>query len=132
MQARMHLSLNTRSSTRYALFGLLFVAAMAVRAALYHVQTTDYTMFVSQWYDYIAGHGGFAALKATFSNYNPPYLYLLAIATYLPVPKPVAIKTISVIFDLVLSVLTYLLLRLRYRHSTIPLIGAAVMLFVPT
>src|SRR5579884_521346 len=50
-----------------ALVALLVALALAIRVALYPVQTSDYTAFVSPWYDYIAGHGGFAALKDTFS-----------------------------------------------------------------
>jgi len=77
--------------------GLMFLLAIALRVSLYHVETSDYTVFLSQWYDFIQTHGGFAALKYNFSNYNTPYLYLLTLATYLPIPKLVAIKTISVI-----------------------------------
>ena len=40
--------------------------------------------------------GGFSALAGEFSNYNPPYLYLLLLATYLPLSKIIAIKLISI------------------------------------
>ena len=116
----------------YLVFGMLFVLALGLRVALYPLLTGDYTFFVSQWYDFIQSHGGFAAMKYNFSNYNPPYLYLLAVATYLPIPKLVAIKSISVVFDVVLALFTYLILRLKYEHSYIPIIGAIVMLFAPT
>ncbi|HLG77671.1 MAG TPA: glycosyltransferase 87 family protein, partial [Ktedonobacteraceae bacterium] len=75
---------------------------------------------------------GFAAFKYNFYNYNPPYLYLLALATFLPIPKLVAVKSISVFFDVVLSIFTYLILDLRFKRSSIPAIGALVVLFVPT
>src|SRR6185437_2951646 len=87
---------------------ILFLLSLALRLSLYHVITNDYTVFLSPWYDFIKNHGGFAALKYNFSNYNPPYLYLLALATYTPIPKLAAIKTISVIFDAVLALFTYL------------------------
>ncbi len=74
------------------IFGMLFLLAIVLRASLYQMQTSDYTIFVSPWYDFIQTHGGFAALKYNFSNYNPPYLYLLALLTYIPVPKSLQSK----------------------------------------
>ena len=111
--------------------GTLFLLAIALRVTLYHVETSDYTVFLSQWYDFIQTHGGLAALKYNFSNYNTPYLYLLALATYIPIPKLVAIKTISVVFDGVLGLFAYLILRLRYRRSYAAIIGALVIVFSP-
>jgi len=114
------------------LAGILFLLAIVLRVSLYHIQTSDYTVFVSQWYDYIQNHGGFAALRYSFSNYNVPYLYLLTIATYLPVPKLIAIKSISVLFDVVLGIFTYLIINLKYPRSIAAVIGALVILFAPT
>jgi Gpi18-like mannosyltransferase len=115
----------------YCVCGLGFLLAIALRVSLYHIETSDYTTFLSRWYDFIQSHGGFAALKYNFSNYNTPYLYLLALTTYLPVPKIVAIKTLSVVFDGLLSLFTYLILRLKYRRA-IAMGGALLILFVPT
>ena len=112
--------------------GMLFLLAVALRVSLYHVETSDYTVFLSQWYDFIQTHGGFAALKYAFSNYNTPYLSLLALTTYLPVPKLIAIITLSVVFDGVLGLFAYLILRLRYRRSYASVIGVLVILFAPT
>src|ERR1700680_3614547 len=98
----------------YSGLGILFVLAIVLRVSLYHVTTSDYTIFVSQWYDFIQTHGGFAAMKYNFSNYNPPYLYLLALTTFLPIPKLIAIKTLSVVFDAMLGLFAYLILNLRY------------------
>lgn len=113
-------------------FGGMFLLAIVLRISLYHIQTSDYTVFLSQWYDFIQTHGGFAALKYNFSNYNTPYLYLLTIATYLPIPKLFAIKTLSVIFDGVLGFFAYLILSLKYRHSYAAIVGVIVILFAPT
>jgi Gpi18-like mannosyltransferase len=113
-------------------FVLLIVAAVVLRVSLYNVQTSDYTFFLSSWYDFIKNNGGFAAFKSNFSNYNVPYLYLLALTTYLPISKLVAIKTVSILFDAVLAIFTYLILNERYKHSYIPIIGVLVVLFAPT
>jgi Gpi18-like mannosyltransferase len=108
-----------------------FLLAFALRVSLYHVETSDYTLFVSQWYDFIRSHG-FAAFKSSFSNYNVPYLYLLGLTTCLPIPKLVAIKTLSVVFDMVLGIFTYLIISLRYKRSYAAIIGALVILLAPT
>ena len=113
-------------------FVLLFLAAIVLRVSLYNVQTSDYTVFLSSWYDFIKNNGGFAAFKSNFSNYNVPYLYLLALTTYLPISKLIAIKTVSILFDAVLAIFTYLILDLRYKNSYIPIIGVLAVLFAPT
>src|ERR1019366_667035 len=94
-------------------FVILFIAAIVLRIWLFQIQTSDYTFFLSQWYDFIKNNGGFAAFKTNFSNYNVPYLYLLALTTYLPISKLIAIKTLSALFDGLLALFTYLILKLR-------------------
>src|SRR2546423_1363771 len=96
------------SSSLAALDNLIFfvvglIIALILRIRLFMLNSIDYDWFLSPWYDYIRDHGGFRALKDDFSNYTPPYLYLLTIATYLPIPKMYAIKWVSVIFDFVLA-----------------------------
>ncbi len=116
---------------KYAIV-IMCLLALVLRISLYHVETSDYTIFVSQWYDFIQTHGGFAALKYNFSNYNVPYLYLLALITYLPIPQLIAIKTLSVMFDAVLGLFTYLIISLKYKHSHAAMIGALVVVCAPT
>jgi Gpi18-like mannosyltransferase len=111
---------------------ILFIAAIVLRVALFQIQTSDYTIFLSQWYDFIKNNGGFAAFKSNFSNYNVPYLYLLALTTYLPVSKLIAIKTLSALFDGLLALFTYLILKQRYKGSYVAVIGALVVSFAPT
>ena len=123
---------NGRHLLIYSGIGVIMVLALVLRVSLYHVETSDYTVFVSQWYDFIQTHGGFAALKYNFSNYNVPYLYLLAVLTYLPIPKLIAIKTLSVVFDGVLALFVYLILRLRYKQGYVALLGSLVIVFAPT
>jgi Gpi18-like mannosyltransferase len=78
----------TNATPRRLLIGSAIVAivlaAFAVRLVFIDQVSGDYSAFVSPWYDYLHANGGFAAVGADISNYNPPYLYLLAAATYLP------------------------------------------------
>ena len=110
----------------------LAAAAIALRVALFPVVVGDYTSFLSPWYDYIVSHGGWPALKDNFSNYNIPYLVLLTLATYLPLPKLIAIKSISLLGDSLLALFAGLALSVRFPRSLVPVLGALIMLFAPT
>ena len=114
-----------------AVAGLTVVLAIVVRFAFINQVSGDYRSFVSPWYDQLAS-SGFAGLGSSFSNYNPPYLYLLAAVTYLPLPKIVAIKAISMLFDVVLAGFAALIVRERFRRPLLPLVTFAAVLFAPT
>jgi Gpi18-like mannosyltransferase len=126
-----HIGFNSRT-LKYCAFGLLFLLALVLRLLLYKSINYDYVYYISPWYDHIKSNGGFAALKDNFYNYNPPYLYLIALVTYLPIPEMLALKGISIVFDFVLAFFTYLIIHLKYKRSTAACIGALVLLFAPT
>jgi Gpi18-like mannosyltransferase len=86
----------------------LFLTAIWVRYHFLPTVTND-LITISGWYDYIVSHNGFSALKDTaFSIYTPPYLYLFVIVSYFPViPKIIAIKAISIIFDFICAYAIY-------------------------
>lgn len=84
------------------------------------------------WYDQIAKHGILTALAQAFSNYSPPYTYLLALATLAPMPKVTAIKLIGVSMDFVNALLVFKLVRLKHPSGPVPLLAAGVFLCLPT
>src|SRR6185503_664130 len=88
--------------------------------------------FAKSWYEFISTHGGFSALKYDFSDYNVPYLYLIALLTYLPVPALTGIKILSMVFDLVLAYVAYRIVALRHPGRWSPPLAALVVLFLPT
>ena len=109
------------------------VLALLLRYSLFSYVSADYKGFLSGWYDFIAAHG-FEAFAHDFSNYNPPYLYLLAIVIYLfPfLPKLIAVKLISVVFDVILGWFVYKLVSLKYPGSIAAVFSYFVVLFAPT
>jgi Gpi18-like mannosyltransferase len=117
---------------RMTVIAVIVLGALAVRAVFFHQQSGDYLAYFSRWYDYILTHGRFAALKTEFANYNVPYLYLLTVATYLPVPALYAIKSMSVVFDFVLAFFAYRIVDLRYPGRWWPVLAGAIVLFLPT
>lgn len=110
------------------------VGALSVRVLLLHGESGDYQTFLKPWYAHIASHGGFRALADPgFSDYNVPYLYLLAGLTYVPLPALAGIKWVSILFDLVQAYYTFRIVsQLRPTHHWVALGAAAVVLFLPT
>ena len=120
-----------------AVVGVL--AALALRYLLLPIETADYRFILSRWYAFIAENGHFAALQYDFSNYNVPYLYLLAAMTALlpGLRSLVAIKAISMFFDFVLAYFVYKCVEHKHRDSatrksTIPILAGLATLFAPT
>jgi len=123
-----------RANIRHLAYVAIGLVAVAVRWSVIDVVNIDFTVFLSRWWDYLDQHGHFAALgEAGFSNYNTPYLVLLALATYLPIRAIVAIKAISIAFDLLLAVVaSRLVAALRPGSTRLPLVTFAVVCFLPT
>jgi Gpi18-like mannosyltransferase len=106
----------------------LTLLALAARVALFRYVNGDLTTFLVPWYRYIVSHGGYRALGQAFSNYAPPYTYLLVAATYLQalLPAIAAIKAISIVFDLAAAALVYRLAALAGKPSQGPCPTSAV------
>lgn len=85
-------------------FAILFTAgAVIIRALCFEAQSDDYLTFLAPWTQYFRENGGFAALSSLPGNYNPPYMYFLAVFSYLNVSELYLIKALSVFFDVLLA-----------------------------
>ena len=116
-----------------AVLGVLL--ALLVRWPLFGHESDDYYLHLSNWYRFIEANGDFAALRYDFSNYNTPYLTLLAtISFFLPaLPDLVAIKIVSVVFDFALAFFVGKCVALRYPDSkAIPVVAGVAVLLLPT
>lgn len=115
-----------------AALGVLTGLALLVRLPMLDFQSGDYGSFLSPWYDYIRERGFTGALGDRFSDYTPPYLYMLALSTHFPFAKIVDIKVLTLPFDLLLALGTMLLVR-EYQPSRLVLTAVyAGVLFAPT
>jgi Gpi18-like mannosyltransferase len=92
---------------------LLVLFALAIYAFLWPGVTGDMQHFLLPWLDHILECGPVGAFAAPFSNYTPPYLYLLALVSPLAalVPKIGLIKALSVAGTLCLAAAFRQLLR---------------------
>ena len=107
--------------------------AIAIRYSLLKFQSVDYTVYTRHWYTFIKAHG-FSAFGQDFSNYNPPYLYLLYISIrFFPdLPSLTAIKLPSMVADFVCAVLSYKIVSIKYPKSPISMFAVFAILFAPT
>ena len=116
----------------FTLIAVGIVLAFLLRWTVVDVETGDYTWSLSGWYDHLRAHG-FRGFKDHFSDYSPPYLYLLWMATWLPIKKIAAIKLISVVFDFVLAtVVSRMVAVVHPRHGLAQAAAFFAVLFAPS
>ena len=121
-----------RFAGKIVVITVVILGGLAFRADFLGYQSNDYNFGFKPWYQFIAQHGGFSALKYDFADYNMPYLYLLAALTYIPVPALLGIKLISVVFDFLLGFFAYRIVSVRYPGSWWPILAGATVINLPT
>lgn len=82
---------------------LLLAAGLLLRYAHLNYVSDDYQTFISVWLDYLASNGGFLGLGQNIGDYTPPYLYILAAISYSSTHRLAMVKSVSIIFDVFLS-----------------------------
>lgn len=86
--------------------------------------------------EYLANNNGFFGIKYLDSDYNVPYLYILAALTYLPFKYMLKVKLISIIFDYVGAIACYLIVKKLLKNyknfKFICSVTYALILFTPT
>lgn len=106
----------------YILFLIcITIIGMLIRGCFLEYVSKDYTIFLSKWFEYIKNNGGILALKDEIGNYNVPYYYILAFLTYLPINSLTSIKLVSIIFDIIISLISGMLVyelckKSKYRR----------------
>ena len=124
---------NSADRLMWILVPLLFLIGIVLRCAGLEFKSIDIKDFLLDWYHQLAV-GGFTELRAPFSNYTPPYLYLLFLMTRTAglIPEIPAIKLLSIFFDFMNSFLIYKILKIKYPQGSVALIGAALFFLLPT
>ena len=85
------------------LCAVLMAVNFGLRASVLDYETLDYQNFLTQWCAFFEDYGGFRALSTPVGNYNIPYLYFLALFSYLPIRDLYLIKLLSMAFDVLLA-----------------------------
>ena len=73
----------------------LIAVCMLLRGLVMNYETLDYQGFLTKWVDYFRDNGGWSALRGSIGNYNLPYLYFLALFSYMDVPDLYLIKLLK-------------------------------------
>ena len=111
---------------------LLSAAAFALRGMAFDYETLDYQNFLHPWCEFFRRSGGFKALATPVGNYNIPYLYFLALFSYLPIRDLYLIKLLSVLFDVLLGWSCAMLTGRVTGSRTRQLACYFTVLFLPT
>lgn len=127
-------ALYLEGSSRNCLLAMLLPIGLAffLRALLLDHVTLDYENFLSHWVQHFRENGGFAAIKDPVGNYNVPYLYMLALLSYLPIPDLYGIKLFSILFDVLLAWGGLRLTRQLLEKPAAPLLAFGILLLLPT
>ena len=112
----------------------LIAASCVIRYRGLNFVSWDMKGFGLVWYDYISEHGLWNSLRDPFSNYTPPYLYLIGLATLTKsfLSRILAIKAISLVCDVFNAWIIYRIVGLKYDKPHIPIIAGSVAFILPT
>ena len=107
--------------------------ALLLRYSLRTFASQDYSYYNKVWYQTIKDLG-FSALGQSFSNYTPPFLYLLYIVSKLlpNIATVTAVKLPSIFCDFICAWYVYRIVRLKYEKGPIPIFAFLAILFAPT
>lgn len=82
---------------------LASIAGVLIRLIFFNFESDDYLGFLTYWVDMIKEGNGLARFGMDVGNYTCPYLYILAIISFIPGNKLYLIKMVSCLFDFLLS-----------------------------
>jgi len=100
----------TNDRSYYVWGGILLALSIVARLFVYPVISGDYTTSISHWMNAL-GSPGLSAFKTPFSDYAPLYLYLLKFLTLIPIYELFSIKTLSLVFDVILGLMAIALVK---------------------
>ncbi len=101
----------TKKYKNYLLFFIITLIALLIRTFYFNIQSGDYNVFLSKWFDYLKNNGGIFAIPSYQGDYTGPYIFILALLTYLPINSLYSIKIVSLIFDIFMAIAGSLLAK---------------------
>lgn len=120
------------------IFSLIIITifALATRISFINVLSGDMRDFVLVWMQELEDNGGIRALGLEIGNYNISYMSLLAILTYIPIPKIISAKMLSIIFDFIIAT-TAAIIAKKFKEDIeekriIFLVTYSIILLIPT
>lgn len=129
---------NIRMKRVLALFGIcISIAALLIRFELRHFVSGDMDGSLIEWVTYFEKYGGLRALRLNFACYNPPYLYILCLISYIDFPATpftymYYIKAVSVLFDFIAAFLMFRIVYEMTESAEKSIFAYAAVLLCPT
>jgi Gpi18-like mannosyltransferase len=113
---------------------LLILMSVTFRILSIPHSNLDMDTYNLQWYQELSEKGIQETLGKNFTNYTPPYTYLLALATLTRdfLAPLTAIKFIPICFDLFGAFLIYKIVKLKYQSGENPKLAAAIYFSAPS
>lgn len=109
------------------------ILSLYLRIVFFPYYSGDSHDFLVPWYNFIASHGFIQSLSQNFYNYNPPYIYLIGLATFFHwIPKLTAIKIISVLFDFAAAAAAFRIVALKRADKQWAWLAFFTVLMTPT
>ena len=122
---------DTRTILRWAAIAAACGCALALRLRFVPFVSEDFIYFLGPWSDHIRRRG-LMILGSEFSDYQPAYLYLLALTNMLPIPTLWSVKAIPIAADFVLAWFVFRVVRLGIPTGDRAVAAGLAALFVPT
>jgi Gpi18-like mannosyltransferase len=107
------------------------VLSFTIRLKFLPFESCDYVQFLHGWFSELKDGGGLLAIGRDLGDYMPPYFYLLALLTYIPLRDLTLIKLLSFLGDIVLAFYAMRLVKLKYEKFWGE-IAYAMVLFLPS
>lgn len=111
--------------------GLVIGLGLLIRKELIWYVSRDWTGYFELWLGEL-GEKGIRALAESFYDYAPAYMYLLLIAAQFGAKSMIAMKLISVFFDLVLAAAAGMIVYEIRRKESYAMIAFSVVWLAPT
>lgn len=79
------------------------VIGLFIRIMFFNHETSDFSFFLTSWMNSIEEVDGFRRFGMDLGDYTCPYMYILALITFLPFNRLYSIKAVSCFFDFILA-----------------------------
>lgn len=113
---------------------VLAVASIALRYLALPFSNDDMNVHNLVWYETLVSQGGWNALGTPFTNYSPPYSYMLAFASLFRefIAPLTAVKLIPIAFDVMGAAIVYKIVHIHHTNDSVPLLAASTYFAAPT
>ena len=108
----------------------MILVSILIKYFFFSFESGDYKNFLLKWYN-ILSEEGLMSIVGGLGNYNPPYLILLYLLTRIPGSPLIKMKLLSVLFDCLMGLIGYLIVK-KLSDSKHAYLSGLVIILLPT